>query len=89
MLVYNVNYHGAPANAMTWEDLFKERYEVVLCMGAENVSRDFCLFTPCNRYVRPHGPASDRLDGAGISRGIAAHGTRRSLCQSTRSAAGK
>ena len=53
MVIYDVNYHGTPTSPyLNWESFFKQRHEVMLCAGSENLSRDFCLFTPDEKFVR-------------------------------------
>lgn len=53
IFIYKVCFCGSaePTTSLTTETFFTPSHEVVLCAGSENLSRDFCLFTPDDQYV--------------------------------------
>lgn len=51
-MVHDVLYHSQPLTpTLSACSFFPIRHEVLLCFGIENLCRDFCLFTPDDRYV--------------------------------------
>jgi hypothetical protein len=73
VVIYDVNYHGTPTSPyLSWESFFRQRHEVMLCAGSENLSRDFCLFTPDERFVPKSCPSLTEfcLDDRSVCRDV-------------------
>lgn len=54
MLLFRVVYPSRSSEDTTplgYKDFFQPHLDLVLCVGTENVCRDFCLFTPDERYL--------------------------------------